>query len=152
PWEDYRASYSVQRRLGGGVIRTLCHPFDYMRWLLGEVDWVAAHADRLSALEIDVEDTALVQLRMASGAMVSLSLDYAGQPRRHRLEIVGVDGRIAWDAEDGVAHLFEGHERRLVTARPPVGFQRNQLFVDEMAHFLDRIRREDATLGALDDG
>ncbi|HET6897471.1 MAG TPA: Gfo/Idh/MocA family oxidoreductase, partial [Vicinamibacteria bacterium] len=149
PWEDYRRSYSTQRRLGGGVIRTLCHPFDYLRWLLGEVDWVSAQADRLSDLELDVEDTALVTLRMASGAMASVSLDYVGRPRRHRLEIVGLDGRIAWDAEDGVAYLHAG---RLVTARPPVAFERNHLFRDEMSHFLDRIRRADSSLGSLDDG
>jgi len=34
PWEDYRQSYSARPELGGGVILTLCHPFDYLRWLL----------------------------------------------------------------------------------------------------------------------
>jgi len=152
PWEDYRRSYSAQQRLGGGVIRTLCHPFDYLRWLLGEVEWVSAHADRLSALELDVEDTAAVTLRMASGAVATVCLDYVGQPRRHCLEIVGVEGRLTWDAEDGVARLFEASRREPVVARPPAGFDRNTTFREEMVHFLGRVRSGDSSLGALDDG
>ncbi len=31
PWEDYRHSYSARSDLGGGVVLTLSHPFDYLR-------------------------------------------------------------------------------------------------------------------------
>jgi len=152
PWEDYRRSYSAQRSLGGGVIRTLCHPFDYVRWLLGEVEWVCAHADRLSDLELDVEDTAAITLRLTSGAVATVCLDYVGRPSRHRLEIVGLFGRITWDAETGVARLFDASSHAPVVARPPAGFDRNAPFLDEMTHFLGRIRSGDRSLGALDDG
>ncbi len=37
PWEDYRLSYAARQDLGGGVVLTLIHPLDYLRWLLGEV-------------------------------------------------------------------------------------------------------------------
>ena len=110
------------------------------------------HADRLSPLELDVEDTAVVTLRMASGAVATVWLDYVGRPRRHRVEIVGVEGRLAWDAEDGVARLFEASGRDPVIARPPAGFDRNAPFRDEMDHFLGRVRSGDSGLGPLDDG
>ena len=32
PWEDYRKSYSARSDLGGGVVNTLSHPMDYLRW------------------------------------------------------------------------------------------------------------------------
>jgi predicted dehydrogenase len=152
PWEDYRRSYSAQSSLGGGVIRTLCHPFDYLRWLLGDVKWVSAQADHLSALELDVEDTAVVTLRFASGALASVYLDCVGRPRRHSLEIVGCDGRIQWNDEDGVAQLFEAGRRGATVARPPAGFERNHLFLDEMNHFLGRVREKESELDPLDDG
>src|SRR5512138_1083305 len=38
PWEDYRQGYAARADLGGGVILTLSHPFDYLRMLLGDVD------------------------------------------------------------------------------------------------------------------
>ena len=37
PWEDYRQSYAARADLGGGVIVTLTHPLDYLRYLLGDV-------------------------------------------------------------------------------------------------------------------
>jgi predicted dehydrogenase len=42
PWEDYRRSYAARADLGGGVVNTLSHPLDYLRWLLGEVESVSA--------------------------------------------------------------------------------------------------------------
>ena len=38
PWEDYRQSYAARTDLGGGVIVTLTHPLDYLRFLLGNVE------------------------------------------------------------------------------------------------------------------
>ena len=37
PWEDYRQSYAARAELGGGVIVTLTHPLDYLRYLPGNV-------------------------------------------------------------------------------------------------------------------
>jgi len=48
PWEDYRQSYAARKDLGGGVVNTLCHTLDYVRWLFGEVEWQMA----VSALSI----------------------------------------------------------------------------------------------------
>jgi predicted dehydrogenase len=56
PWEDYRKSYSARDELGGGVVLTLCHPLDYLRWLLGEVSSVWAFTGKISDMEINVED------------------------------------------------------------------------------------------------
>jgi predicted dehydrogenase len=38
PWEDYKLGYAARPELGGGVILTLSHPLDYLRWLFGEVE------------------------------------------------------------------------------------------------------------------
>src|SRR3990172_2488106 len=67
PWEDYRQSYSARRDLGGGVILTLCHPLDTLRWLLGEVQSVWAFTGQLNDLELGVEDTAEIGLRFEIG-------------------------------------------------------------------------------------
>src|SRR5215475_10226426 len=91
--------------LGGGVILTLSHPIDYLRWLLGEVACVGASTATRSGLEIDVEDTALIQLEFTSGALASVCLDYVRRPMQHSLTIVGREGVIKWDYESGAAVL-----------------------------------------------
>ncbi|MEA2008366.1 MAG: Gfo/Idh/MocA family oxidoreductase, partial [Chloroflexota bacterium] len=57
PWENYQKSFSARADLGGGVLLTLSHPLDYLRWLLGEIDSVWAYLGYDSDLELNgVED------------------------------------------------------------------------------------------------
>src|SRR3989344_3608100 len=58
PKMDYRQEYAAQKKLGGGVLLTSIHGLDYLRWLVGEPKWVFGHIDKVSNLEIDVEDVA----------------------------------------------------------------------------------------------
>jgi predicted dehydrogenase len=80
--------------LGGGVTSTLSHPFDYLRWMLGEVVYVSAALGKLSDLELDVEDNTDALLEFANGARVSVHLDYYQQPASHTLDLSCERGRI----------------------------------------------------------
>ena len=62
PWEDFRSSYAARKDMGGGVLLTLCHNFDYLRWLLGDAQVHSALLGYNSGLGIEVEDTADVSL------------------------------------------------------------------------------------------
>lgn len=152
PWEDYRRSYSARPDLGGGVVLTLCHPFDYLRWLLGEVTQVSAFTGKLSSLEIDVEDYADVLLRFEAGTAASVHLDYYRQPGEHSLDIACSEGSIRWDNASGAASLYRSDRKDWEQVLPPQGFERNKLFLDEMAHFIQVARGETAPLCSLKDG
>ncbi len=133
PGEDWRTGYAAREDLGGGAIRTLCHPFDYLRWLFGEVASVHADTTR-GALGLDVDEAAHVSLRFAAGVIGAVSLDFYHRPRSHALEVIGRRGRIRWSDDDGGAHLCD--ERGRVTPFVPRGFTRNDMFREEMRHFL----------------
>ena len=152
PWEDYRQSYSAQSDLGGGVVLTLCHPFDYLRWLLGEVDAVSAMVGNLGGLEIGVEDTADVTLRFVSGAIGTVHLDYIQRPPSHTLQITGHKGLIQWDNADGAVRCYQAEIDEWQTFPTPVGFERNTMFLDEMRHFLDCVEDRAEPLVTLEDG
>jgi len=152
PEEDYRRSYAARRDLGGGALLTLCHPFDYLRFLLGEVRAVTAESARRSGLEVDVEDTAHVILRFASGALGAVSLDYVQRPRAHAFEVVGRKGRIVWNEGEGIARLQDGETGEVEACAPPPGFSRNAMFLDEMGHFLECLEGAAAPRCTLEDG
>jgi predicted dehydrogenase len=152
PWEDYRQGYSARSDLGGGVILTLCHPLDYLRWLLGEVSALWAFTGRLGELELQVEDTAEIGLRFVSGALGSIHLDYNQHPVTHRLEIIGSKGTLLWDNADGATRLFRSSSQVWDVFPAPPGFERNDLFLAEMRHFLSVVRREAEPLCTLEDG
>jgi predicted dehydrogenase len=152
PWEDYRRSYSARTDLGGGPVLTLCHPFDYLRWLLGEVSQLWAFTGRVSDLEVEVEDVAEIGLRFAGGAIGSLHLDFFQQPPSNTLEITGTQGRLRWDHADGVVQLYQVGRGSWTSTAPPEGFERNQMFLEELRHFRSVVRGENAPVCTLEDG
>jgi predicted dehydrogenase len=163
PWEDYRQSYASRADLGGGVLRTLTHPLDYLRFLLGEVESLWSFNSHLSPLELDVEDAAEIGLKFVSGAVGSVHLNYFQRPPVHRLEIVGTDGALRWDNADGILHFFkttapfgsfsDNPPAPIVeTFAPPAGFERNQLFLAQTRHFVETAAGKAEPLCSLEDG
>ncbi len=153
PWEDYRQSYAARADLGGGVVRTLCHPLDYLRYLLGETEVTWAATGHLSNLELQgVEDTAEIALRFANGAWGSVHLNYHQRPPSHWLEVLGTEGTIRWDYATGEAQLWQSATQAWEVASLPPGWERNTMFLDEMKHFLDIIRGQSLPEVTLEDG
>ncbi len=152
PWEDYRRGYSARRDLGGGVVLTLSHPLDYLRWLLGEVTAVTAEVRTSEALETEVEDTAQIILEHDVGALSSVHLNYHQRPMRHDLEIVGSRGTLRWNAVDNRVSWRTHDMESWRTEPPPEGFERNSMFVAEMRHFVDVVRAGAQPVCDLEDG
>ena len=152
PWEDYRQSYSARVDLGGGVILTLSHPFDYLHWLFGDVDSVSAAAGTCGDLDIEVEDTAEINLFFGSGLMASVHLDYNQRPPRHGLEIIGTEGTIEWNAASGIAHWWNVASGVWQEQKPADNFKRNSLFLAEMEHFIEVVRGIAVPICTLEDG
>ena len=163
PWEDYRQSYAARADLGGGVIGTLTHPLDYLRYLLGEIEALWSFNGHISSLELDVEDAAEIGLKFASGALGGVHVNYIQRPPVHRLEIVGTHGTLRWDNADGTLRFYkmpapfgsysDAPPAPVVeTFTLPEGFERNDLFVAQTRHFLDIVRGEKEPICTLEDG
>jgi len=163
PWEDYRQSYAARADLGGGVIRTLTHPLDYLRYLIGEVDSLWSFNGAISPLDLEVEDVAEIGLKFSNGAIGGVHLNYVQRPPRHTLEIVGTSGTLRWDNTDGVLQLqkfpapFASYSDIppapvIETFSPPEGFERNQLFVSQTRHFIETARGKSEPVCRLEDG
>ena len=152
PWEDYQNSYAARADLGGGVVLTLCHPFDYLRWLLGDVESVMGMVGNLGDLGLEVDDTAEIVLKFESGAFGSVHLDYYQRPATHNLEIIGTQGTLHWDNQDGVTRIYQADTQEWDMISPPEGFNRNDLFLAEMSHFLEVVAGDAEPVCDLVDG
>lgn len=164
PWEDYRQSYAARADLGGGVIGTLTHPIDYIRYLLGEVEELVSLHGHVSPLGLSgVEDVGEIGIRLKSGAIGGVHINYFQRPPVHRLEIVGTKGTLRWDNADGVLHHSAmPDEFGTWMANPtdplhaeyslPDDFERNTIFVEQMKHFLDVVQGKAEPICTLEDG
>ena len=112
PDKDYRNSVSAQSNLGGGVLLELSHEFDYLRWIFGEVEWVQAVLRKQSDLDIDVEDTAHLNLGFNAKfgrdqqLIASVNLDFLRHDKTRLCTAIGDKGSLRWNGLTGVVEQF----------------------------------------------
>ncbi len=103
-----------------------------------------------------VEDTAEISLRFENGALGSVHLDYIQTSPSHWLEIIGTQGTLRWDNADGITRLSgispADQSASLQEFYPPVGFERNSMFLDELRHFRDVVHGVAEPTCTLHDG
>lgn len=115
PDRDYRETVSAQANLGGGVLLELSHELDYLRWIFGELEWVSAWTGQTAALELDVEDTALLNMGIkaegrSTQVVGQLSLDFARRDKTRAITAVCEKGTVHWDGIDGTVNAYEPTE------------------------------------------
>jgi predicted dehydrogenase len=144
PWQDYRRSYAAKRKLGGGIILDGSHELDYIRWLLGEVEGVSCVAGKVSRLEVDVEDTAEITLKLRSGAIVGIHLDFVRRDYTRNCELIGDRGSIVWSYSEALVKVYSARNKKWRVIE--VGSDPNEMYVQEVEHFLRCVRGEEKPL------
>jgi predicted dehydrogenase len=150
PDEDYRRSYAARQDRGGGVLLTQIHQVDFLGWIFGPFVTAFAVGGRRTDLDIDVEDSVSYMLESAAGVGIRAHMDYAQRPKRLDLVVTGTGGRIGWDYHRNELTL----EAAAAGASPEVHrepFDRNDMFCELMADFLDSVRTGRPPRTTLDD-
>ncbi|MFI5232766.1 MAG: Gfo/Idh/MocA family protein [Gemmatimonadales bacterium] len=147
PYEDYRTSYAARAELGGGVVLTQIHDYDLACWLFGTPRRVTATGGMLGALEIDVEDT--VDARLEGGrAPVRVRQTFAARPPVRTIMVTGERGSATLDMLGARLSFSPPLAPEMSVAE----YQRNRMFVDEAASFLESVGRREPPAVTLDDG
>lgn len=131
PGLDYRGGYIV-RRDGGGILLDASHEVDYVRWICGEVRAVYGVTGKLSALEMEAEDTAVLVLRHDGGVLSEIHLDCVQRGYSRGCKLVGSEGTIEWSFGTGLRHTRDGAS----WTEEPIAPDVNEMYVEEMRHFL----------------
>jgi predicted dehydrogenase len=133
PGTDYRVNYIVGEETGGGIIREESHEVDYVQWLGGPVSDVYAAAGKLSDLDMAAEDTALMIMRLESGALAEVHVDCVQQGYSRRCRVIGTDGTAEWVYETGVTLTRGPADIETFDISP----ESNDMYVDEITHFFE---------------
>ena len=155
PYEDYRRMYASRSDLGGGVTLTQIHEIDLIYRLFGMPVSAWSVGGKISNLEVDVEDsaTSLLRFQRADGRSFAVEIhqDYLGRPPRRSLSVWGSEGKLDLNLRQGRLDFVgnDGTQRCLVDAKD---HPRNQLFEDELRHFLDCVEKRTPTEVPLKDG
>jgi len=139
PYEKYTDFYAGRRDYGGGVILTGIHPIDLIYALFGLPVSLYSIGGKVSVYDIDVEDTVitLFDYDLAGEKFpISLSMSFVERPLEHSISIWGEKGQLYWNENPGYYRLTNEDTGDIVEHENK-DFERNDMFISEMEHFLD---------------
>lgn len=152
-YEDYREGYAAKADLGGGVVLTQIHELDYLYSLFGPIRSVYALGGHWSHLDLDVEDVASTLMEATIGGRplpIHLQQDYLQNPAARQCEVVADRGKVVADFRALSVTVFRPDEAPIVHSFE--GFDRNQMFIEEMRHFLHAVETRTRPIVDLRDG
>jgi predicted dehydrogenase len=97
PYADYTKEYTAQKKLGGGVIRTLSHELDLAIHWFGEPTDVIGVTDKVSFLSIDTDDYAFFTLKSQQQTRVNFELDFFSPININIGEAFTSKGMYSWN-------------------------------------------------------
>jgi predicted dehydrogenase len=140
----------AKRSLGGGSLLDQSHVLDMAHFCLGEIASVYAFNGRVSGLEVEADDLAEMVVRFRSGLVGSIHQDMFGRQHKKHLEVKCTRGNIFWDVYDLSVSVYHAADRRHETFT--FGKDHQMMYLREVDHFLDVVRRAAAPRCSLADG
>ncbi|OEU67722.1 MAG: hypothetical protein BBJ57_06260 [Desulfobacterales bacterium PC51MH44] len=151
PDKDYRSLYCAHRSQGGGVILDAIHEIDYLMWLFGPIREVSCRAEKLSNMDIDVEDFACLYLKHHNMTISEIQMDYLRSFKRRGCEIVGTRGMLLWLSEGKnpeicTVKLYEKNTETWETVFVDENFDKNKPYVRLARQFIEAIKNAHSSL------
>lgn len=151
PWQDYRHSYSASPEWGGAIL-DLIHEIDLALWYFGPGRVAAAAYLPADVIGLETDGLAEILVRHESGVLSSLHLNFMQRDYRRSCQVIGSEGTIYWDFEDRRVRVY-GAEGGLSAEYPePPGWEANQMYLDELSHFLECVRSGRPTVNPVTGG
>jgi len=113
---DYKKDVSANKKLGGGVLLELSHEIDYLLWIFKDIEWVSAVVLKRSNLEIDVEDTAHINLGIKSNitnnkiTVANINMDFIRRDITRSCIVIGEKSTLKWNGIDGSLDILKSDE------------------------------------------
>jgi predicted dehydrogenase len=152
PNEKYQKSYASRKELGGGVVFTLIHEMDYLYWFFGMSNEVTAISEKVSELDISVEDLATMILRFKNNVIAELHLDFFQKPSSRTCKIIGTKGTIFWDIKTNNVKVFDNKKDKWVTELNLQKYDSNEMYILELKHFIKCVKERKKSLNDIYEG
>jgi predicted dehydrogenase len=152
PYEDYKKGYAGKRKLGGGIILTQIHDVDYLYWIFGNPKSVFSSSGKFSNLDITAEDYSASIIQFKNKITAELHLDFFQGPEYRKCKIKGTKGIIFWDSINNEVELYNNRKKKWISILKLKNYERNQMYIREIKHFLNCVKNRNRTINSLDDG
>jgi predicted dehydrogenase len=151
PKQDYRQSYSASPEWGGAILDCI-HEIDLALWYLGPAKVLAAARLPARSIGLDTEGLAEIILYHESGTLSNVHLNFVQRDYRRTCQIIGSDGTLYWDFGDHQVRVHGADGELKQTHPEPDGWQINQMYLDELEHFLWAVQSGSQTVNPVSGG
>ena len=141
PYTDYRTEYYSRKVLGGGALRTLSHEIDLIHYFFGKLKELIAIIEKISDLEIDVDDNVYIIGKTLSNVTTVIELDFLNPLTERRGAIFGSKGLLEYSFSKLNVALIdrEGKEKIVYEIS---NMDCNDMYMKQMKAFVDFIRNK----------
>lgn len=150
PYADYRQEYTAQKVLGGGIIRTLSHEIDLAIYWMGIPKDFTGVMDRISPLEIDVDDYASLSMKMENNARAHLEMDFFSPYNVNEGELFNHEGKYHWNLKGLYFTDYRDVDSELVLEYDADTF--NGMYYAQIHDFIGFMNDEDSLNATFEEG
>ena len=144
-----RTPYRLQQK--GVLVVDYTHEIDFMRWILGDVTRVYAVTRTAGDLPMVPDPNIIVStLEFASGAVVSLHMDYVQHPQRRIFDLYGDKATLVLDFQTSTLQEFTHERDGLHEDHFPC--HRDEFYKQEHAKFIEAMSARGVSPISIEDG
>lgn len=150
PHQDHRASYSASVEHGGAILDCI-HEIDLALWYLGPARLRASAVRQATSIGLSTDGLADLLLVHAGGALSNVHLNFVQRDYQRTCELVGSEGTLRWDFHRG-AERYDASGVLVEHVPTPPTWSVNEMYVDELRHFLDAASARTPTTNPIEGG
>ena len=149
--QDYLARYSASPEWGGAILDCI-HEIDLALWYFGSARVLGSAMLPAQSIGLETDGLAEILMRHRTGVLTSVHVNFVQRDYSRSCQIVGSKGSVYWDFNDGQVKVYgeDGCLTRCI--REPQGWQLNQMYVDELEHFLQAVELRGPTTNPISGG
>jgi predicted dehydrogenase len=138
PQQDYRQSYSASPESGGAILDCI-HELDLAIWYAGPAKLLAAKKLPATTIGLATDGLAEILLQHETGTLGSVHLNFIERDYRRFCICIGTEGTLEWNFQKPEVLQYGRRANEVFRHALPIDWQVNDMYIDEMRHFLDCI-------------
>ncbi len=148
PWEDYRDFY-VSKKETGAAKEIIPFEIVWLVYLFSDINWVWGNAKKISNLKTDIDDAYQILMQFKNKILCSMTVDVVSIPSFRDTKIIGTNGSIICNFNDGTIQISKGKSWKSLkadTSKVAKGYVGNTppetLYENEMKAFIHAIKQK----------
>jgi predicted dehydrogenase len=148
PERDYRKSYSASKEAGGAVLDCI-HELDLALWYAGPAKLVAAKCRSARSIGLETDGVAEILVQHDPEVVGSIHLNFIERDYRRSCVFIGTEGTLEWNFHRLEVNQYCPGQAGIITHQLPAQWQLNDMYIDEMRHFLECVAESRPTQNSI---